>query len=65
MTHCPTCQQTLTQTPQNADVQLEYCPICKMVWLDYGRNRPRLYEQLEKQVRQWEAGLERRQIKAS
>lgn len=65
MAQCPTCQQTLSPTPQTRDVQLEYCPGCKMVWLDFGRSRPPIYERLEEQARQWEAGLERRQIRVS
>lgn len=59
---CPACRQK--QQPEDSPterVELAYCADCKVVWLEFGTERPRLYVWLDTQVRHWEAALARRQ----
>ena len=56
---CPACRQK-QQSPASELAELEYCSDCKVVWLDFGAQRPRFYERVEAQIRHWEAGLARR-----
>ncbi|HEY9840776.1 MAG: hypothetical protein ACAI44_13825 [Candidatus Sericytochromatia bacterium] len=59
---CPACRKKQeTAVPASNLAELEYCSACKVVWLDFGQQRPHLYARLEAQVRHWEDSLARRQ----
>lgn len=34
--HCPTCPDTLLVMTERKDVEIDYCPKCRGVWLDRG-----------------------------
>lgn len=69
MTICPQCQVSthVLQTPsrsQRQGIQFDHCQHCKLIFLDFGAQRPALYQKLEEQVERWEAGIAKRNTPA-
>lgn len=55
MNTCPSCSAAVSQPQPIRGAHLEHCLACGTAWLDFSQHRPRLYEQLEKQITRWEA----------
>lgn len=65
---CPHCRNKTQQTQpalspdaETNDVLFELCPMCGMIWLDFGASRPGLYRSVEAQVARWEQARLRRE----
>lgn len=53
-----TCFVCLPTEPKlQKEIEVDYCMICGIFYLNFGERRPRLYQQLETQTRRWEKRL--------
>jgi Zn-finger nucleic acid-binding protein len=52
MNTCLVCSSKKSQ--RQKEIEVDYCMVCGIVYLHFGAQRPRLYEQLEKQTQRWQ-----------
>lgn len=58
--NCPHCLNHIIQGPKHQELMFEICSSCGMVVLDFGAQRPALYQALEKQIERWDQALKAR-----
>ena len=51
MNTCFVCQPT--ENKRQNGIEVDYCMICGIFYVNFGEHRPRLYTQLEHQTRRW------------